>query len=282
MKKGNLYITPGSITRISADAIAVSTDRNFSRSGDGLMQDAFYNDIPEFAALFEDLRQSKQGEIQDSCSVFWMPLQQKRPYGIVVAIPTGSGIDPVKRSFQVVEQTLSCAREHLVEDHSTSTPRMIALPAFLTGKGGFWHDPYRVAVPQIEAAYKFIQENDIDVVFVTYAEHIYKAWIEARRNVVKKDDSSSVKPDENMVDTIKAGECALFIGSGLSINSGLPGWGTLIEDLSRDLDIPNDQNRSDMDYFLDLAQWYRDTDRKPSIEQRVKEYFSIENSHALP
>ncbi len=282
MAKGNLYITPGSITRISADIIAASTDRSFSKSGGGLMLSAFHKDIPEFESLFNELVASKKGQIQESCSVFWLPLKNNRPHGIVVAIPTGGEIEPEKRSSQVVKAILNCAKEHLSDNNNLNNPPLIALPAFLTGHGGFWHDPSRVAIHQIEAAFEFTQQNDIDVVFVTYADHIYKAWIEARRKLLGDLQANSVNENEQLVDTIKSGECALFIGSGLSINSGLPGWGALIDTLSKELDIPNELNRSDMDYFLDLAQWYRDAGMKPSIEERVAEIFSVGRAKVLP
>lgn len=279
---GELYITPGSITRISADVIVYSTDRILA--GNGLMHDAFIRDIPEFPELFSSLKKTLNGKLQNSCDVFWLQLERSRPCGIVITIPTGRELDIRKRSYDAVTNTLKCARENINLNVLSDIPQLIAMPTLLTGRGGSWHDLYKVALPQIEAAYEFINENDIDVVFVTYTDATYKAWTAARREVIQTNQNAFNEKESgsHLVESLKSGECALFLGSGMSLNSGLPGWDKILSDLSDELSIPKENQRNDLDYFLDLAQWYREAKKEPTIETRIKKYFSVESSHASP
>lgn len=54
-----------------------------------------------------------------------------------------------------------------------------------------------------------------------------------------------------LVEEIKKGNCALFIGAGFSIQAGLPTWYELVKRLSKELDIKNDHD------FLQMTQYYQ-------------------------
>ena len=56
---------------------------------------------------------------------------------------------------------------------------------------------------------------------------------------------------EELIDQFSRGNGAIFVGAGLSIGAGLPGWGTLIEQLAKE--PPSYPNSSS---YPDIAQYY--------------------------
>lgn len=57
----------------------------------------------------------------------------------------------------------------------------------------------------------------------------------------------------NINDAVKNDSLIIFVGAGISINSGLPSWRELIEELKKDIDFSNEED------YLKIAQYYYDT-----------------------
>lgn len=280
---GHLYVAQGDLTLLSADAIAYSTDRALSVGGQ--LTSAFEANLPTFRAQYAALSKEHGPRRPEPGSAFWLPMSGDKPRGVVVTIATGSKLARVVRAYAAVQGALACAAKNLAEA-KVKKPWLIALPAFLTGDGGARHDRLLVAEPQIEAARAFLStHDDVDVAFVPYTEATYQVYLEARRLVLSRtrpSRPSSIEPPQALVDALRCGECVLFVGSGVSAGSGLPGWSSLIEELADDLGIDRAARRDDLDYFLDLAQWYRDERRKPPLSQRIQRRFSVASSGARP
>jgi len=83
-------------------------------------------------------------------------------------------------------------------------------------------------------------------------------------------------------DSLANGEGVVFVGAGASTGSGLPSWQALIDELAAALKLDPSERRTDLEYLLDLAQWYRDHGESPSIEELVSERFASLRSGARP
>src|SRR5262249_49849857 len=87
----HLFIAPGDLTQVSADAIAFSSSNSFNRNGD--LCSSFEAHVPGFAGFFAGLRRS-QPLPSPVGSTYWMPLDGPgRPHGVVVVVATGG--DPI-------------------------------------------------------------------------------------------------------------------------------------------------------------------------------------------
>lgn len=75
-----------------------------------------------------------------------------------------------------------------------------------------------------------------------------------------------------LIDAIKDDSLILFVGSGISKNSGLPTWGELIDIFSAELNISEES--PDLSDYLRIAQYYYDTFGKNQYMKRIEEVFS--------
>ncbi len=283
--RGHVFVALGDLTRLSADAIAYSTDSGLRP--DGQLASAFFANVPGFEALYEELGGRARASKPQAGDTFWIELAGKRPAGVVVTIATGRALPRSERARVAVTNALCCAADHLAR-RGIAKPWLIALPTFLTGDGGARHDRLTVAEPQVEAAEEFLDaHDDVDVAFVPYVDSNYQVWLEARRRVharrvVPSGGDDPVEPDPALVDALRRGECVLFIGAGVSLSSGLPAWSDLVTELADELKLPPEARRADLDYFLDLAQWYREEGHGVELEARIAKRFTAASTGAKP
>jgi hypothetical protein len=76
-----------------------------------------------------------------------------------------------------------------------------------------------------------------------------------------------------LIEEIKKGNCAIFIGAGLSMYAGLPSWQQLVDKLSHELKI---QGQND---FLQIAQYYENEYGRNQLVTIVRDLL---NAHAQP
>lgn len=279
---GHVFVVPGDITQLSADAIVCSTDCEFGTWG--LMHEAFRRRVPAFAAQFRRLARTAPRPVRPG-SAFWLPLRGRRgPAGVVVTPVAGWADLSLPDCARVaVTASLSEAAARL-EALGRRPPFRIALPAFLAGHGGGWNRLLAAATPQLEEAEKFVRDHDVDVAFVTHDDSAYQAWTTARRSARRRLGRRPRVPalPADLVDALRAGECVVFVGAGLSSGAGLKGWRALVGALADALEIPEASRGGDTDFFLDLAQWYRDEGREPPLEKWVRRAFRASRSGVLP
>ena len=79
-----------------------------------------------------------------------------------------------------------------------------------------------------------------------------------------------------LINAINDDSLILFVGSGVSINSGLPTWGELIGAFSDELKISEES--SDSKDYVRIAQYYYDTFGKNQYMRKIEEVFSIKGS----
>ena len=285
--KSQVLVVPGSIVRLSADIIAYSTSEGMHSGGQ--MHPAFISNIKSFKEEHARIKRETEKCGRKVGDTLWIDLKGKKPRGVIITISRPNDNNKVNLSdiYKAVLNTLQFAREKLAgEDNSTQ--KLIALPCYLAGHGGSWKELKEIATLQMRATFDFIAENEegkIDVAFVTYTDATYHAWTAARKSLLlEKGLGKHVGIDlpQDLVESIRRNECAVFFGSGISVNSGLPGWKELITELADELDIAPEQRGTGPDYFLDLAQWYRDSGKEPTVEKRLQARYQRENTGALP
>lgn len=280
--QGAVLVVHGDITMLTAHAVAYSTDWSLSEGGQ--LTRAFESGFAGFEDRYAELRGRHRPRSLEPGAAFWIPLGDHMPHGIVVTVAAAGRRPRAERARLATLGALRCACDSLARE-GVKKPWTIALPCFLAGDGGARHDRVTVAEPQVEAALGFVRdEPDVDVAFVAYTEANYQVWLEARRRVRARLGvvAEGSEPDERLVAAVARGECVVFAGSGLSLGSGLPGWSALIDELADTLGVPSEDRRGDLDYLLDLAQWYRNEGLRPSIEERVRRTFTAESAGARP
>jgi O-acetyl-ADP-ribose deacetylase (regulator of RNase III) len=247
-----LYIAPGDITRLAADAIAFSASTHLSSGG--TLYASFREHVPGFAAWYADLRAS-HAPLPEAGGAFAMPLHaDRRPYFVVVVASTGGPATEEDKAALAVRAALGLAVERLRGAGRTDR-LLIALPAFRVGAGGDRRQQLRSAKVQVAAARQFMTDHTgVDVAFVTYNRSLYRVFLEARRRVLGDPPADPLLRPE-LEEALAAGRGVLFVGAGLSRGAGLPDWEGLIKRLAADLGL---DPGSGTDY-LDLAQWYRET-----------------------
>ena len=139
-----------------------------------------------------------------------------------------------------------------------------------------WAERQDAAQAQIEAARDCLEEHpDLDVAFVTYTPDLYHLYLKAREAVCGKASGvTGVQAPPALLQALRDGECVLFIGSGLSSGAGLPSWSNLVRLLADKMHLAGQSE--DLDYFLDVAQVYRqkpDRDEKDQLPQVVRQQF---------
>jgi hypothetical protein len=253
---GDIFVVNGDLTQLTAHAVAYSTSTALGAGGN--LHPVFAHHLPDFARLYAALPRPCQ--VGDS---FWLPLPGDRsPRGVVVVAATGGGrsLSRPEKARLAVQAALDRAVEELRKLVPPPQRLLIALPTFRQGMGGDQTIRLQSARVQIATARETLQKHaGADVAFVPYTAGSYRIFLQARRDLGLAPACPVSAPAlPGLLRALREGRCVLFIGAGISTGAGLPGWKKLVERLAGELGIPPN-HRDDLDYYLDLAQWYVDT-----------------------
>jgi hypothetical protein len=274
----HIFIAHGDLTQLAVDAVAYSSSTHLTADGD--LYPAFLKHVAGFALAFGNL-----ADKHAPCRVgdaFWLPMPGPAlPRGVVVVAATGRspGADFAQKSQLAVENALETAIAALRKVTSKDDRLLIALPTFRQGQGGDRHRRLESGQAQIAAAEKVLKRHaKVDVAFVTYTADSYQIYLQARRTVL----SAPPCPFQghslaNLEDAIRHRRCVLFLGAGLSQGAGLPSWANLVAQLEKELAIAA-KGRNDLDYFLDLAQWYRERFGPERLADHIRATFACDSA----
>lgn len=248
--RGHVYVIHGDITKCKADAIAFSTSTRLQQGGKLYASFAAFEG---FAAEYQALR-SKTWNVGDT---HWVPPTTTRP-GIVVTFALADFVeDPAARAQVVVRNAIQCA----VHELRTTIPEgrlLVLLPTFLTGAGGARRMRADLARVQLRAAAETIATlPGVDVGFVLFHPADHDVFRAARREALPALFEGTPQAHKDLVTAVRARECIVFVGSGMSVPAGMPSWWKLIELLRepiKDL-LPAASKTAE---YLAVAQRYRD------------------------
>jgi hypothetical protein len=264
---GQLFIAPGDLTQLAAHAVAFSASNTMSTNGN--LYPAFRDNVPGFAGWFASLWPPR-GEPYPVGSAFWLDLSgPQKPFGVVAVASTGGDQTEEDKATLAVRAALDTAVPQLRRRLGQTERLLVALPAFRVGGGGDRHQRLRSARVQVRAALDGLRRHPgVDVAFILYTPTLYHIYLEARRAVLGPPPADEPRHDE-LVDSIRADECVLFAGAGLSRGAGMLDWADLMKRLNQELQVP-DHDRHDP---LDLAQWYRERCGPEALAAVIREAF---------
>lgn len=282
----HLFLFPGDLTDLRADAVAYSTSTRLDRSGH--LHHAFGRMIPGFDKALAAARR-EAGDEPDIGKAYWQRLPagpdgDVRPRGIVVvpaagAIQTGDEDERDERARLAVRSAVTAAVAGLQRDFPDLKQWFIALPAFRHGRGGDRRRVLRSALVQIEEAVAALHKwPQLDLAFVPYTEDSYKVFVQARREVLGPpacplENAEQVKlVEERLVPALREQRGVLFAGAGLSRGAGLDGWHGLINRLAAALKYKVPE-AFDLDLSLQLAQWYAEEQGRDRLTAILQELY---------
>ena len=82
----------------------------------------------------------------------------------------------------------------------------------------------------------------------------------------------AIHPEQALVDALQRGDLALFIGAGLSIGAGLPGWAKLIRPLAQAVGAPWPADERDLtaEHLLTAAQYYENQRGRNALIRHIR------------
>jgi len=277
--QGQVFITQGDITRLGADAVAVTSGFAFSRKSPGFAALAEHAEGYEFEAEYVRAKDARAPG-----KPYWVPCHDSRaPLGVVFVTPHARTrrADASDPAYVGVQEAITTAAAGLRA--KTAQPVLVALIGFRMGEGGDREDRLRSARAQVRAAYDALAELEgVDVAFVLDDASKYEIFLDARRRELKERDVTRTPFDPRwmpLVEAIKNDECVLFVGAGLSLNAHMPSYRKLIEALAQGVGI-TEELASDVDSYLDIAQAFRDQGK--DVEEVIAALFGAGAHQAKP
>lgn len=120
---------------------------------------------------------------------------------------------------------------------------LLGLPIVATGEGGMREHPDRVLLDLVPALSELADESSVDLALVTPDRLAYDAAQATRRRL---GGLEALFPDElsgealavvhDLADAVTDGQLGLFVGAGVSMGAGLPGWRDLLIAVARYLE----------------------------------------------
>jgi hypothetical protein len=285
---GQVFITQGDITRLSADAIAVTNGTAFAKKTENmaLLRKGEQTDLSE---LRRQAREEREGS-----GPLWVSLPgARKPYGVVFVSNTkrraeGEAHPAHQMVTRAVDAAVAGLRERAGRQQGEPPPPgryLIGLIGFRMGMGGDKHDRSRSGWHQVQAAYEALDRHpDIDIAFVLDERAKYEIFVDARRRFVAQ--SGRQRPPfpradlAELIDALKSGECVAFVGAGLSRNSGLKGYEDLIQIMADRVELGGKVGK-DTDLYFDVAQMFRDRFGAGAVRKLIAELYG-EGAKASP
>jgi hypothetical protein len=251
--EGHIFIANGDLTHLTAHAVAYSTSNRLRR--DGNLYPAFARHVAGFDRLYASLPSGC--EIGES---FWLPLPDNPSLrGVVVVASTGrdSSLSRLEKARRAVRSALQRSIRELRRVYPEPERLLVALPTFRHGMGGDRHIRLESAQAQLATAREVLRDHPaVDVAFVPYTADSYRIYLQARRDLGLAPACPVDAPSlPGLLAALRERRCVLFVGAGMSAGAGLPSWKSLVDQLAADLGVPSGP-RDDLEYYLDLAQWY--------------------------
>lgn len=274
---GHVFVVPGDLAHLDADAMVLPTDRGFTVERQwfpvlGLTRDAADDaagppDAATVAALRPEGWPDGDGRAREAATGT-PPL----PTWFVDSVrdPTLDGKDAADALAHRVGHVLRAVARSGVRPGRGRSRVLVALPTLGVGGGDFGSLRGLVIDSQLAACRAAAEETGIDVVVVARNASDYAAFQDHRRSGLGDGDEGV--DDERaraLARRARDGSLALFIAAGVGMGAGLPGWRQLLDLLAGDTEDP-DGTRAALARLpspLDQAELLRM--RLPDLAQRI-------------
>lgn len=250
---GHLFVTQGDLTRVWCDAWLLPTDQNLFISpywlrphvrtplGERLAEAPF----GQFRLHAETPDEYASEEMRTTPFPDW-PGGDRSPRPWLTHVGGSRSRDPqwyVKAAVEFVRRAGA--------DGATVTGRpkpLLALPLIGTGAGGQFHRKALMTKALLPRLRMLAEEEDVDIVLVTYDDEAFAAaQVERRNSRVQWTDELSqehLSAGRALAAHAMSDDLVLFLGAGISMGAGLPSWQGLLANLAEKAEMSATEIRS--------------------------------------
>lgn len=230
--KGHVFIVRGDITKLACDAWLTPCDYRAEPN-------PYF--VPSF--LKGPFKGSPFNAGQRVQKLSDWPENRPQPWLVDVG---GTEDTPAEWYIKGVAGFLEAAKASIVGKtplFGRSRP-LLALPVVGTARGGALEKAGEIIHGILHELAEFTAKNAIDIALVA-KNHDTFAATQAERNKTPlwppELTPELVKEAESLAERAQRGELALFIGAGVSMAAGLPGWGELLQNLAKKAKMTPDE-----------------------------------------
>ena len=143
-----------------------------------------------------------------------------------------------ERATEFIERAAAKVRE---SSGKLGRPPLLAMNVIGSGHGGKRSDRGGLLAALLPALHRAARAHECDVVLVTYGPVMYAAAQAARRSLERELDIWTELPQtlrdvgDGLASHAKAGDLVVFLGAGVSVAAGVPGWRQLLTQIGRGL-----------------------------------------------
>src|SRR5690554_2912331 len=252
MPHGHVFVAPGDLAHLSSDAVVVPTDRGFHLEpywyetlGLGDRPSADYVARLRPAAWPADGYGPAPGEAFTAADgdVADGDDDERRRVWFIDVVPTratGGTDGAAELADRVLRLLEAVAADDALAARTGRLLPLVALPVLGVGKGSLGGARGDVVARLVAACTAFTRRHAIDVVIVARHASDFSAFQDARQSL---DDSPLPDDLESQARDLghraRRGELALFVGAGVSMGAGLPGWRDLLAALAERAGSPD-------------------------------------------
>ncbi|MGM0930075.1 MAG: SIR2 family NAD-dependent protein deacylase [Actinomycetota bacterium] len=289
MTDSHVFVTMGSLTNVACDAWLLPSDREYS------IRPSWCLDVPGL----EDAVASSQNEAFSAGSIYTVPLAAwplGRPLPVLTAVPLcgmESTQDLVPPLLEFIKVGADQARSRRGNAETARPVPLLAIPLFGTGAGGAGRVRGEVLGLLLEESLRAAAEAGVDVVLVLRNKNDFALAQELRKRTDKA-WWQSLEPElhahaEELSQDARAGRLVPFMGAGVSISAGAPGWKELIRRLALLIDLSDDElkaltNRDVLDQAGILRTLYEERSEAnwPSFNEAIASEVRLEHYGLAP
>lgn len=233
----HVFVTRGDLLHVACDAWLLPTDSRMHVERPWL-------DVPEVERRLRDAAATEA--LDDLFAVALAPTGSSdvpRPIATTVPLHGVSSEGGLEQLIEAVRRFVAVGAQL---PRVTKRPRrLLAMPAFGTGKGGGGADRGRVLKAVLDAVTVAAAAHEVDVVIVLRDAATF-AHLQAIRRARRSTWSLSAdhwRNVERLADLARRRRLVPFMGAGVSVTAGAPTWNKLIERLADDAGLRPDERQ---------------------------------------